>query len=56
MRNQMKYQDALGPDYEFLKNRGYSDERIIQSASKPGGQDFPFHMGFWEQFVESAHW
>jgi len=35
-----KCQDPLGPTYEWFKNtKGYSDERIIQSAMKPEGND-----------------
>jgi hypothetical protein len=40
-RNLDKYQDPLGPTYDYLRNvKGYSDEQIIQSSMKPEGGDF----------------
>jgi RHS repeat-associated protein len=38
-RNLEKYQDPLGPTYDYLRNKGHSDERIIQSATRPDGGD-----------------
>jgi hypothetical protein len=38
-RNIEDYQDELGPTYEWLKTRGYTDEEIIKSAQRPGGDD-----------------
>jgi hypothetical protein len=38
-RNTMKYGDPLGPSIEWLRSHGKSWEDIIQSATKPGGQD-----------------
>ena len=38
-RNRQKYGDELGPTIEWLRARGKSWEEIIESASKPGGED-----------------
>jgi RHS repeat-associated protein len=38
-RNLKKYGDELGPTIEWLRAQGKSWEEIIESASRPGGQD-----------------
>jgi RHS repeat-associated protein len=41
-RNEEKYTDRLGPTVEWLREHGKSWEDIIESASRPGGQDLGF--------------
>ena len=38
-RNRQVYGDELGPTIEWLRAQGKSWEQIIESASRPGGQD-----------------
>ncbi|MBP6218738.1 MAG: hypothetical protein KA436_09140 [Oligoflexales bacterium] len=38
-RNEVRYQDVLGPTYDSLKKKGKSDAEIIKSSVRTGGQD-----------------
>jgi hypothetical protein len=41
-RNLQKYGDKLGPSVEWLRAQGKTWDQIIDSASRPGGQDLGF--------------
>lgn len=42
-RNTEKYGDSLGPSIEWLHSRGKSWEEIVESATRPRGEDFDFN-------------
>ena len=41
-RNLQKYGDKLGPSVDWLRAHGKSWDQIIESASRPGGQDLGY--------------
>ncbi len=41
-RNLEKYGDPLGPTIEWLRNRGRTWERMIESATRTGGKDLGY--------------
>lgn len=41
-RNLQKYGDPVGPTEEYFIARGLSDDQMIESAMRTGGEDLPF--------------
>lgn len=48
--NDRRYNDKLGPTYEWLKQQGKTDAQIIESSSRPLGDKSELGSALYKEF------